>query len=361
MNILWNRLVSGGAIAGAIAILGCSSTGGGAFVDPRSTEIADSRDDAGVDPGCTSRRLVSTGGEFPRDAQTLAVRWTGYANFELVYNGQIILLDTYFDRGEMYPSLGFKAADVKRADVILIGHGHVDHMSDAASVGARTGAIVVGAPVTTEKLATQPIDKKQVRTVTGRGGEVLQFKGFKVEPILGRHGEPPHDVVDAFEHALKATTPPLTPAQAKERDEIRSRGTADKRVVNEGTIAYLITLDNGFRILFRDSGGIVTDYEKAAMARIGRVDLGLVAVSAAFLNTLTVQRALEQMRAYRPDVYMPAHHDGPFNNLWRPTEPLFQAMKEENPKLVTVSRVYREPVCFNTANNIQRLSGGVSN
>ena len=350
------RLLLAGTAASLVAIVGCSTLGGSAFVDPRSTLTTDSRADAGSDPGCSSRELVSTGGAFPRDPQTLAVRWTGYANFELVYNGQIILLDTYFDRGEMYPSLGFKAADVKRADVILLGHGHVDHMSDAASVGARTGAVVVGAPVTTEKLATQNIDMKQVRTVTGRGGEVLQFKGFKVEPILGRHGEPPHEVVDAFENALKATTPPLTPAQIKERNEIRARGTADKRVVAEGTIAFLITLDNGFRILFRDSGGIVTDYEKAAMARVGRVDLGLIAVSAAFLNTLTVQRALEQMRAYRPDVFMPAHHDGPFNNLWRPTEPLFQAMKEENPSLVTVSRVYREPVCFNTNNNIERAA-----
>ncbi len=340
-------------LCGIATMFGCSSLGGG-FVDPRSTGAADSRIAADGDPGCTARTLVSTGGAFPNDAQTLAVRWTGYANFELVYNGQIILLDAYFDRGAMFPPLGFKAADVKRADVILLGHGHVDHMSDAASVGARTGAVVVGAPVTTEKLATQAIDMKQVRTVTGRGGELLQFKGYTVEPILGRHGEPPHEVVEAFDRALKATTAPATPEQAKERAEIRARSTADKRVVAEGTIAYLITLDNGFRILFRDSGGIVTDYEKAAMARVGRVDLALVAVSAAFLNTLTVEQALEHMRAYRPDVFMPAHHDGPYNDLWRATEPLFQAMKAENPQLVTVSRVYREPVCFNTANNIAR-------
>ncbi len=83
---------------------------------------------------------------------------------------------------------------VKKADVILIGHGHFDHMSDAVSVGIRTGAIVVGAPLTTEKLMTQGIDSKQVRTVTGKGGEVLQFHGFKLEPILARHGEPPRDV-----------------------------------------------------------------------------------------------------------------------------------------------------------------------
>jgi hypothetical protein len=48
-------------------------------------------------------------------------------------------------------------------------------MSDAASVGARTGAIVVGAPVTTDKLKTQLIDPKKIRTVTGRGGELLPF------------------------------------------------------------------------------------------------------------------------------------------------------------------------------------------
>jgi L-ascorbate metabolism protein UlaG (beta-lactamase superfamily) len=85
------------------------------------------------------------------------VRWTGFSNFELTYNGKIILLDTYYDRGAIFPPLGVKAADIKKADVLLIGRGHVDHMSDAASIGARTGATVVSAPVTTEKLATQPI------------------------------------------------------------------------------------------------------------------------------------------------------------------------------------------------------------
>lgn len=325
------------------------------FTDPRGVDDGDPKLAVeAADPACHAATLVSTGGPFPRNPKTLAVRWTGYANFELVYAGQILLLDAYFDRGSMYPSLGFKAADVKRADVLLLGHGHVDHMSDAASVGIRTGAIVVGAPVTTEKLLTQSIDPKQVRTVTGRGGELLQFSGFKVEPILGRHGEPPHDVVEAFDHALKLVAPKATPEQVAERAAIRARGTSDKRVLAEGTIAFLITLDNGFRIMFRDSGGRVTDYEKAAIERVGRVDLALVAVSAAFLQPLTMQQALEHVRTYKPDVYVPAHHDGPYDNLWRPIEPLTQALKDEMPNLVTVSRNYREPICFNTEHNIER-------
>ena len=306
------------------------------------------------DAACHAAVLASTGGAFPKNPHTLAVRWTGYANFELAYNGQIVLLDAYFDRGSLYPSLGFKAGDVKKADAILIGHGHHDHMSDAASVGARTGATVVGAPVTAEKLATQQIDAKQVRTVTGRSGEVLQFGAFKVEPILGQHGDPPAQLVDAFDAALKATTTPPTPEQLAEQAAIRQRGTQDRRVRTEGTIAYLITLDNGFRIMYRDSGGRVTDFEKAAMERVGRVDVGLIAVSAAYLNSATVAQAREHVRTYKPDVYIPAHHDAAFNNLWRATEPLFQAVKDDDPRIITVSRGYREPTCFHTDYNISR-------
>jgi len=126
---------------------GCSIAVTRPGADPRFAwqQIVESND-----PGCEASTLVSTGGVFPKDPKTLAIRWTGYTNFELVYNGVIILLDAHFDRGSMFPTLGFTAADVKRANVILLGHGHLDHMSDAASVGARTGALVVGAPVTTE-------------------------------------------------------------------------------------------------------------------------------------------------------------------------------------------------------------------
>ena len=109
-----------------------------------------------------------------------------------------------------------------------------------------------------------------------------------------------------------------TDDQKAEVATIRSRGTCGRRVIDEGTIVYLITLDDGFRILYRDSGGGVTDYEKAVMARVGRVDLALVAVSADFLNPLMVKQALEHMRAYKPDVIMPAHHDAPVTAVtWR--------------------------------------------
>ena len=146
---------------------------------------------------------------------------------------------------------------------------------------------------------------------------------------------------------------PLSEEEAAEQNAIRQRGTSDRRVIAEGTIAYLITLDDGFRIMYRDSGGRITEFEKAAMQRVGRVDLALVAVAASYLNILTAEQAIEHMRTYRPDVYMPAHHDAPNNGLWRAFEPISHALKNDNPDIITVSKEYRTPVCFNTEFNVQ--------
>ena len=301
-----------------------------------------------ADPACLSDQLVSVGGAFPKDRHTLAIRWTGYSNFELAYNGHVLLLDAYFDRGSEYPPLGFKAADVRKADVILIGHGHYDHMSDAASVGIRTGATIVGAPITVARLQTQSVAARQLRTVTGRGGERLEFPGFTVEPILARHGEPPATLTAAFGRALQTAVEPPTAQQTAEQASIIARGTSDPRIVAEGTIAYLITFESGFRILYRDSGGKVTDYEKAAAQRVGPVDLAIVATSASYVTTLIVEQALEYVHTYNPSALMPAHHDAASTSLWRPTEPIFQAIKDERPNVVTISKGYREPTCFRT-------------
>ena len=302
-----------------------------------------------TDPACQNAQLVSTGGAFPKDPHTLAVRWTGFSNFELAYNGQIILLDAYFDRGSMFPPLGFKAADVRRADVILIGHGHFDHMSDAASVAKQTGAVVVGAPITVERLERESVNPTQVRTVNGRGGELLQFKGFTVEPILARHGEPPPDIMAAFGNALRSSVAAPTQEQTAERAMISARGSSDPKLATEGTLNYLITFDSGFRIMYRDSNGSdVTDFEKAAAVRVGPVDLAIVPTAGSYITSTIVERGLVYFSTYRPRTFMPAHHDAPYNNLWRPTEPLFQAIKDQDPTVVTVSRGYREPTCFRT-------------
>src|SRR5262249_21714516 len=115
------RLVAALAVAGLSAGFARCTAAPRPFTDARAERGAavDASDRA-----CRLRALVSAGGPFPRNPHTLAVRWIGFANFELVYNGRIILLDAYYDRGSTFPPLGVKAADIKTADLMLIGHGH---------------------------------------------------------------------------------------------------------------------------------------------------------------------------------------------------------------------------------------------
>jgi hypothetical protein len=68
---------------------------------------------------------------------------------------------------------------------------------------------------------------------------------------------------------------------------------------------------------------------------------------------LTAEQAIEHMRTYRADVYMPAHHDAPNNGLWRAIEPISVALKKDNPNIITVSKEYLTPVCFNTEFNVE--------
>src|ERR1700755_439363 len=136
---MWFR-ISAAHVAAAL-MFSCGAACAQPFTDPRANQSDASATSAFPslprDPACFADQLTATGGPAPQNPHTLAVRWTGFSNFELAYQGKIILLDAYFDRGRDYPPLGFAAADVKKADAIIIGHGHYDHMSDGGSVGIR--------------------------------------------------------------------------------------------------------------------------------------------------------------------------------------------------------------------------------
>src|SRR5688572_30450228 len=59
-------------------IAGCAVS---TYSDPRAGRAGSSD----RDPGCADAVLVSTGGAAPREPNTLAIRWTGFANFELAF------------------------------------------------------------------------------------------------------------------------------------------------------------------------------------------------------------------------------------------------------------------------------------
>ncbi len=342
----------------AIAGNGNGNNGNGNGNGGNPAALGDPRFAETNEPACNSLTLASTGGPTLKDKKTLLIRWFGYTNYELVYGDKVILLDNgYYNRaGTQYKDYGFDPATVTKADLILIGHGHADHMSDSAQVGAQTHAPIVGAPITITKLLTQPVNPAQLISVTGTTGQVLNFPniGVTVQTILGRHGEPPA-FTGAFSAAYKAAAPAPTPSEAAAFAALGARGTTDPNLTAQGTIAYVITFDDGFKVAYRDSGGKMTDFEHAAMAQIGRVDVLLGAVAANVIAESQAMILLPMLETYRPAVYIPGHHEEEIGGKTdRATEPLFQYAKNEFPDLMTISKTFREPTCFNTRFNLSQ-------
>ena len=275
----------------------------------------------------------------------LSLRWLGTTNFEIAYEGKVYLLDSYYDRGPRNRPIGFTPADVKRADAIFVGHAHFDHMSDAATVGTQTRALVIGAPTVTDTAIS--LGLPQAQAVTVRGGEVLKYKGLTVEAILARHSTLAPEVLDAFRKAIATASGDPTSEEAAAEAAILKRGTFDPKVITEGTIAYLFTFDNGMKLIFRNSAGPITDAEKAVMNRIGgKTDIAIVGYIGQYVAKRQIAATLPVIQLYNPRLYVPAHHDeiaGTFVDIG--LEPLFMEIRSQLPGTSFVSPLYRQPVC----------------
>jgi len=227
-------------------------------------------------------------------------------------------------------------------------------MSDAATVATRTGAPVVGAPTVTETAISIGLPARQAVTV--RGGEVLKYKGFTVEAILARHSTLDPAVLAAFRNAITVAAGAPTPEEATAEAAIRKRGTFDPKVITEGTIAYLFTFDSGFRLIFRNSAGPITEAERAVMQRIGgKTDVAIVGYMGQYVAKRQIAATLPIIELYNPRLYLPAHHDesaGTFVDIG--LEPLFMAIRDRMPGTNVISPLYREPVCLDVQKTASR-------
>jgi L-ascorbate metabolism protein UlaG (beta-lactamase superfamily) len=101
---------------------------------------------------------------------SLAITWLGHSAFALrTPGGKTILFDPWYTGNPKFP----ERARPTKADVILVSHGHSDHITDAAAIAKQTGATVVGIWEVTSWLGTkgvqniEPMNKGGTITVKG--------------------------------------------------------------------------------------------------------------------------------------------------------------------------------------------------
>jgi L-ascorbate metabolism protein UlaG (beta-lactamase superfamily) len=299
------------------------------------------------------RRPAMLGGPINTDPDALTIRWYGTSNYELNFKDRVILLDNFYDRGPRMRNIGFRPDEVERADAILIGHPHYDHISDAAEVATRTGAPVVVHPLGADVLTRGGLGVDRIIDVTGRGeGDFLEFPEFTLRVIHGLHADLTHPEQQLSLQALadarkvwERDEPPLSPEEVAYAQNVQQRGSWDPEVFTEGTMCLILDID-GYRVVYRDSAGPVSEEERTYFAAHPGCDLAIVG----FVGRPLVRRQLKEatmplIDTYQPRVILPCHHDDLYPTfIDMPTEPLKMRVHESLPTAATIQPVYVEPV-----------------
>jgi L-ascorbate metabolism protein UlaG (beta-lactamase superfamily) len=330
-----HRVTSGAAIM---------SLATGAFLAAALTSSA-AQSAPADDDACRSLVPAAMGGPVLRAANQISLRWLATSNYELVYRGQVFLLDTYFDRGPRNRPTGIVPGEVKKTDAIFIGHAHFDHISDVAPIAQSTKAKVFGAPITIETAYKLGVPPGQGTVVAG--GETLKFDGFTVDAALAQHSTLKAEVLEILGKLDDADAGAATPEQAAAEAAIRAKGTFAPDVITKGTIAYGFTFDTGFKLVWIDSAGPITDGDRELARKLAPVDIAIVAYQGHPVSQVQVPVTLELVKLFKPRIFMPAHHDqifGTFVDIG--VEPLFEAIQAALPDTKTIAPLHQRPMCF---------------
>ncbi len=259
------------------------------------------------------------------------LEWLGCATYRLTIGELVVFLDTFMDRTSTAPSVGMSTTDVRRADWLLIGHSHWDHIAGADVIAKRTGARVIGSHETARVLRERGVPEEQL--LSAQGGEHFRLSDrvtVRVYPSLhsciwARMGPPGAEITGDVgltedERAARLTGRTAR-AESDRPDVIELReliaSGADSPSTG-GALDYLIQTPAG-SILYQDSMGYWTGIygdiqpDVALLAAAGRGNI----------DGEPVQGSIEdfvagELELLRPRQVIFNHHDNFTGTVGRP-------------------------------------------
>jgi L-ascorbate metabolism protein UlaG (beta-lactamase superfamily) len=222
---------------------------------------------------------------------TITLDWLGCATFRLTIDNLVIFLDAYMDRPPTAPAVGLTTAGVDRADFILVGHSHFDHLAGAEVIAAKTGARIIGSNESCRVMRECGVPSGQLLpsqggehhrlndTVTVRVYPSLHscvWSGFSMDLGEERHGDVGLCEHERAERLAARGIGALGGEPGSDRARIaieHLRGTTGSRV-DGGTLVYLIETPSG-TIFYQDTSGCWT----GVMSSL-RADVAILALAA---------------------------------------------------------------------------------
>jgi L-ascorbate metabolism protein UlaG (beta-lactamase superfamily) len=158
-------------------------------------------------------------------------RWFGTNSWEIAFGNKTILFDPWLSRtdsglfsGKFNPKTPLKIEEgvidqhIKRADHILIGHGHWDHIADVPYIARKTGAAVLGTESHINMLRAYGLP--EAKLIPCKGGEYFQFDGYTIEVFPSLHSMQPTKKVPFPGRFVSVPAVPATIADMPEGDTL---------------------------------------------------------------------------------------------------------------------------------------------
>lgn len=97
----------------------------------------------------------------------ITLDWLGTATWRLTIDNLTLFLDAYMDRVPAAPPVGMSSRDVTKADYVLVGHSHFDHLAGAEVIAQNTGAKIIGSHESCRMMREKGVSEEQLMPSSG--------------------------------------------------------------------------------------------------------------------------------------------------------------------------------------------------